>query len=433
MKPNFINFQYIKYFVNPKSSFFLFLFLLIFSTLSISAQTTDFTEYKGIVRDAFNNDPISFVSLAVQGTNIASLTNADGEFSLKAPTDMPKSKVQISAVGYQTLIIIISEFRPINTIIELQPQATQLDAVNINRPSSAENLVRSVFNNRDKNYQGSESYMTAFYRETIKKRRTPVSLAEAVVNVEKKPYTSGGRDRVNLYKARKKTNYEKLDTIALKLEGGPFNALFADVMKYPEYFFTPEMFSSYNFTFGKSTRIDDKLIYVINFKQKKNTTDALYYGQLFIDAKSDALTSAVYSLNLDNKKVARQLFIRKKPNRVDVDPVVANYRVDYREKDGKWYYGYSNIELEFVVDWKGKLFNSRYRINSEMLITDWQQETAALTLQADEKFNSRSILADEASGFADPNFWGSYNVIEPDKTIQSAIEKIQRQLERETN
>ncbi|KKL20035.1 hypothetical protein LCGC14_2459500, partial [marine sediment metagenome] len=170
---------------------------------------------------------------------------------------------------------------------------------------------------------------------------------------------------------------------------------------------------------------------VEKIKKQKNIIDPLYYGKLFIDANSKALTSAIYSLNLDNEKLARDLFVRKKPNRVDVEPVVANYRVDYREKDGKWYYGYSNIQLEFVVDWKGRLFNSRYRINSEMLITDWQNETSALALQADEKFNSRSILADEASGFADPNFWGSYNVIEPDKSIQSAIEKIQRQLRKE--
>ncbi len=433
MKTKSIKFQRTRNIINPKNNFLLFLFGCMLSITSISAQSTEFIEYKGTVRDAMSDDPISFVSLTIQGTNIASLTNADGEFSLKAPKDRPKGKVQISAVGYQTLIIIISEFRATNTVIELQPQATQLAEVNVNRPSSAENLVRSVFSNRDENYQSSESYMTAFYRETIKKRRTPVSLAEAVVNVEKKPYTRGGRDRVNLYKARKKTNYEKLDTIALKLEGGPFNALFADVMKYPEYFFTPQLISSYNFTFGKSTHIDNKLIYVINFEQKKSNKEPLYYGQLYIDAESDALTSAVYSLNLDNEVLARELFIRKKPSRVDVDPVVANYRVDYREKDGKWYYGYSNIELEFIVDWKGRLFNSRYRINSEMLITDWQNETDALALQADERFNSRSILADEASGFADPNFWGSYNVIEPDKTIQSAIEKIQRQMKKETN
>jgi len=41
---------------------------------------------------------------------------------------------------------------------------------------------------------------------------------------------------------------------------------------------------------------------------------------------------------------------------------------------------------------------------------------------------STIILNDEALGFADPDFWGEYNIIEPEKSIESAIKKIQRQL-----
>jgi hypothetical protein len=39
-------------------------------------------------------------------------------------------------------------------------------------------------------------------------------------------------------------------------------------------------------------------------------------------------------------------------------------------------------------------------------------------------------LEDEAIGFSDPDFWGEYNIIEPEKSIESAIKKIQRQLRR---
>jgi hypothetical protein len=40
------------------------------------------------------------------------------------------------------------------------------------------------------------------------------------------------------------------------------------------------------------------------------------------------------------------------------------------------------------------------------------------------------ILNDKLSGFQDPEFWGDYNVIEPDKPIENAIKKIKRQLDR---
>jgi hypothetical protein len=38
------------------------------------------------------------------------------------------------------------------------------------------------------------------------------------------------------------------------------------------------------------------------------------------------------------------------------------------------------------------------------------------------------ILTDEAIGFSDPDFWGSYNIIEPEKSIENAIKKIIKQL-----
>ena len=47
-----------------------------------------------------------------------------------------------------------------------------------------------------------------------------------------------------------------------------------------------------------------------------------------------------------------------------------------------------------------------------------------------ERMKSSIILSDEAVGFADPNFWGEYNIIEPEKSIESAIRKIQRQLKK---
>ncbi|MCT4630950.1 MAG: carboxypeptidase-like regulatory domain-containing protein, partial [Winogradskyella sp.] len=32
---------------------------------------------------------------------------------------------------------------------------------------------------------------------------------------------------------------------------------------------------------------------------------------------------------------------------------------------------------------------------------------------------------------SDPNFWGKYNLIEPDKSIESAIEKIKKSIEKQ--
>jgi hypothetical protein len=274
------------------------------------------------------------------------------------------------------------------------------------------------------------SIMTAFYRETIKKRRKNVSLSEAVVTVFKAPYDSPRRDAVQLYKARKSTDYSKLDTLVLKLQGGPFNALYVDVMKYPEYIFSEDAIDDYNFSFDRSTRINDRLIYVINFRQKENITDPLYQGKLYIDIEKKVLTSAIFSLNITNRAAASQLFVRKKPKNADVYPTDVAYRVDYREKNGKWYYGYSNAILEFKINWDKKLFNSVYSMTCEMAVTDWEKNEGTKEPKYRERLKSTMILSDEAIGFSDPDFWGEYNIIEPEKSIESAIKKIQRQLKK---
>lgn len=280
------------------------------------------------------------------------------------------------------------------------------------------------------NYFDDPALMTAFYRETIKKRRKNVSLSEAMVNIYKSPYNSQRSDAVELYKARKSTDYSKLDTVALKLQGGPFNTLYVDIMKYPEYIFTAGSLSDYNFYFSRSTKINDNLIYVIKFDQLESIPEPLYTGELFIDVENKTLTSAIYTLNITDKEKAARLFVRKKPAKVNVWPTEIAYRVDYREKEGKWHYGYSNVLMVFKVDWEDKLFNSVYSMTAEMAVTNWEKNTAGTIPKNGGEIKKSIILSDEAIGFSDPDFWGEYNIIEPEKSIESAIKKIQRQLRR---
>ncbi|MFT4833229.1 MAG: hypothetical protein ACI815_002894, partial [Psychroserpens sp.] len=363
-------------------------------------------------------------------TNISTVTNTEGTFSLKIPKNNVQGNIRISFLGYKTKTVAITDLRPEKNEIMMDMSSIVLTEVNLTVPKSAEGLVRETLANKGDNYFNDPTIMTAFYRETIKKRRKNVSLSEAVVTIYKAPYNTPKRDAVQLYKARKNTDYSKLDTVALKLEGGPFNTLYVDIMKYPEYIFTNEDIPKYIFSFDQSTRVNDRLIYVVNFEQHTYINEPLYKGKLYIDSQNKILTSAIYSLNITDVDMAAKLFVRKKPANANVWPTDVAYRVDYREKDGRWYYGYSNVLMEFKINWDDRFFNSVYSMTAEMAVTDWEINTEKASLKAREKMKSRIILSDEASGFSDPDFWGEYNIIEPEKSIESAIKKIQRQLRR---
>lgn len=406
-----------------------------FQDVQQEGQDQNFKQYKGEVIGSDSNKSLVFATIAIQGTNVSTISNADGEFSLKVPNDIladaMNAKVLVSFLGYRTKSIPLAQFDENgNNKIELSISITELPEVNVEVPKDAETLVRETLKRKGENYFDDSTLMTAFYRETIKKRRKNVSLSEAVVNIYKTPYNSQKKDGVKLYKARKSTDYSKLDTVALKLQGGPFNALFVDVMKYPEYIFNERTLENYTFSFDRSTRVNDRLIYVVDFKQLESILDPLYQGKLYIDAENKILTSAIFSLNITDKDLASRMFVRKKPANARVWPTEVAYRVDYREKNGKWYYGYSNVLMEFKINWDKRLFNSVYSMTCEMAVTDWEKNMAADYPKSRDRIKSSIILADEAVGFADPDFWGEYNIIEPDKSIESAIEKIQRQLKR---
>lgn len=415
----------------------LLLFILINGINTLQAKTPmlppvdkeieNFIEYKGKVVDNNSGSPLSYASLLVQGTNISTISNTDGEFSLKISRDIDNPKVQVSFIGFKNKIIALADIENDNSKIKLESSTVLLPELNV-ISKDANALMKAVFDKIADNYNNVPTSMTAFYRETIKKNRTYVSLAEAVVDINKQSYISSRPDVAKLYKTRKQADYDKLDTISFKLQGGPYNSLLLDIIKNPDVVFTDDMFNSYEFSFDKSTYMDNQLIYIVDFKQHEFYKEPLYFGKLYVDAKSLAIKSAVFKLNLSDRDEAASMFIIKKPFNAKVYPTEASYRIDYLEKDGKWFYGYSRIEFSLKINWKKKLFNTNYHSTIEMAVTDWSTSKELNTITSKERIRSSIIIADEATGFSDPTFWGEYNIIEPEKPIENAIRKIQKQL-----
>ena len=298
-------------------------------------KVQNFTEFKGTVIDSKSKAPLAFATLNVNESNISTITNSEGEFLLKVSNTLVEQEITISFLGYQTKTIPLSNLNGESIQILLEESIMELLEVKINAPKDALTLVKAALTTKGKNYINEETVMTAFYRETIKKRRRNASLSEAIVEIYREPYTSSKTDRIKLIKARKNTDYNRLDTLAVKLQGGPFSALYADLIKYPEFVFNEDNLSAYEFSFDKPTEINNQSVYVVKFQARPNIVEPMYFGKLYINANSFTLISAIYSLNVENRNLAAKMFVKKKPNRVSVYPTEATYRVDYRLKDGQ--------------------------------------------------------------------------------------------------
>lgn len=400
--------------------------LLASSPKSVSQDTLSFIQYKGKVVDSKNRNTLSFATLSLKGTNIAGVTNSEGEFSIKIPKSNSDGELLFSYIGYKNKTVKLQELKTDNNLITLDPSNISLSEIIVST-NDAEVLFKQVMSKKEQNYSEDVNLMTGFYRETIRKRKNYLSLSESVLEIQKQPYRSEIDDFIELFKGRKNTDYTKLDTLTFKLQGGPYTTIFLDIMKYPDFIFTDDPIKNYEFSLENNTQIDDKKVYVLAFKQRPVVLDPLYYGKLYIDTESLAVISATFNLNVENKKAVSALFTQKKPTGSEVYPIEASYQINYREQNGKWLFSYSRGDINFKVDWAKKLFNTNYESSIELAVTDWKKKTndAPKTTQ---KLRQNVIMIDKVSNFADPEFWGEYNIIEPEKSIETAIRKIQRRL-----
>ena len=392
------------------------------------ADTLSYNIFTGRLLDNNSHERITYASVFLEGENVSTISNNQGEFVLKIAKNSGAKNIVISHLGYKNLIVPLTELNHKTNDLYMEPVSVALNQVFI-RPGPVDQIINQVLENEGKNYSIKPNQMTGFYRESIKKRNSYVSLAEAVVNIYKAPYKGFTNDQVQIVIGRKGNNVKKMDTLLFKLQGGPTTALMLDIIKNPYVLLNPEMIYKYHFSLENEVKIDNKIFYVIAFSPISKIGIPQYFGKYYIEVGTYALAYAEFRLDLSNPEEAAQLFIQKKPAGVKVTPLSAEYIVKYKEQNGKWYFNYSKGEAAFKTKWKRKLFSSTYSTTFEMAITD-RKDTNVVKFKPKDRFKENEIFAESMDAFANKNYWGKYNIIQPDQSIESAIRKFKRLLKR---
>ncbi len=394
-----------------------------------SLENISFKEYHGKIADASNKEGLAFANISLLNSNISTISNINGDFSIKIPENY-KPNIKVSFIGYSPKIVDLKNLKNKRNIILLDVYSIPLSEMILTIPKDVEGLVRKALFNSKRNYLNENLLMTSFFRESIKRRRRNVSLTEAVSKIYKFPYESYKRDVIEFVKLRKNTDYSRLDTLIVKLAGGPFNTLFLDIVKYPNFFIPKENIPLYSYVIKRTTKVNNSPVYVVGFKQKENIELPSIQGELYIKVDKLVIISANFNLNINNKDFIKNLFVVTKPKGANVWPLQAKYKVDYVEKNGKWIFNYSNLLLKLKINYDKKLFNTSYTFASEIAITDWTQNNSFALPKNKMRVKPKIILSDSKLGFIDLDFWGTDNIIEPEKSIQNAIRKIKKQLNR---
>ncbi len=397
------------------------------STYGQNGNDTYYT-ITGQLKDSKTGEKISYATITVPGSGIGTVSNIDGEFTLKVSKTLNIDIFEISHLSYATTKFKISESIGKDKTYYLDPQFTLLTGISV-IPQDARRLVETALKNIKKNYSEVPNSMTGFYRETIKQRREYLSISEAVVDIYKAPYNTYQNDQVRIFKGRKGTNVKKADTLMVQLQGGPNVSLLLDIVKNKDLSIALDNLDNYRFEFGSLVNIDDKPNWVVNFSPNVVTEEPLYYGKLFISQEDVAITRVEFNLDLRDEDKASRLFVQKKPMGLIFMPTATSYLVTYKKQNGKYFLNYVRVDLKFRCDWKKKLFKNYYTIMSELAITDRHEDKVDKFANQD-LFRYNMVFAEKVESFLDPDFWGEYNIIEPEESIENAIKKISKNMKK---
>jgi hypothetical protein len=419
---------------------FLFILLLILAFASVTfavplpgeqlvEDTLAYKSYTGKILDNETKRPVVFANVILKGTSIGTVTNADGEFLIKAPANPDIQELEITHIGYASKLVNLSELEGDKTSILLSSVTLPIEAVTVSYGDPIE-LLQTAIKNIPKNYSVNPVMLKAFYRETIKQNRNYVGVAEAVLDIYKADYVnSAGSDRPLIYKGRKSQDFQKMDTVIVKLQGGPYVSLMLDIAKHPREILAEDLMDQYIFTYGGITSVQDRQATIIKFEPREGASIPLYRGSIFLDVENLAFMGMDFLLDEDKIDEAAPLFIRKKPASMRIDIESANYLVKYRVYEDTWYLSYVRSELNFRCKWEKKLFSSRYSLMTEMAVTDLDRENVT-KYRYGETTKMSDILSEQVTQFEDPDFWGVDNIIKPDESIESAIAKLSRKMRR---
>lgn len=408
---------------------FILMILLACGVTSIKAQDGAddvFITVSGVVKDKQTRKKLEYVNISIPGTNVGTITNSDGEFSIKVKNTLRAKQVEVSHIGYLNGLIPVNGKDVMDYTVLLEPNLNTLGEVII-RAGDPRHIVEEAIAKVEKNYIPTGSMLTGFYRETAQKGRRYINISEAVIDIYKTPYKDRNvqRDRVQIYKGRKLLSQKASDTLAVKLLGGPNLSVFVDVVKNPDLLLDPEILPYYAFRMEESVMLNDRPHFVISFQPQVVLPYALYYGKLYIDKERLSFSRAEFALSMDDRNKATEAILRKKPFGLRFRPMEVAFLVTYKEREGISYLSYIRNEVRFKCDWKRKLFSTNYSIVSEMVVTDGKAESGTIPYKA--SFKADQSLSDKVSDFTDDNFWGAYNIIEPTESLENAVYKLKKQ------
>ncbi len=280
-----------------KNYIFFILFLL---PVTLCCQNK-VTSLNLLFLDKESGSPVPYVHVIIKGTNIGTISNAEGRAEFKIENRYRNKTLTISAIGFISQDILIKKLinNQINEI-RLEKQVYTISPVTISKLVSKE-IVKSAIQNIPDNYPCENHYYSGYFRTALKENENFVRYLEASVSV----FDKGFHKRRGLYakidRLRKSDDFRQY----IWNEGNNYLAdcLFNDPVRFKEEIFDMDYIDYWDFKIKNVLQSDSSIVFDISF-WSKNTLTPKYQGNILIRKKDYAILQLDYTNNYDNKIIS---------------------------------------------------------------------------------------------------------------------------------
>ncbi len=264
-----------------KKNFFYILFLLLIANPVLFAYKI----FHGSVRDSETNEPLPITNIQIEGTYRGTITNDDGNFSIRL--DSLPANLIVRYIGYEIRKLIVEDSTADNVIIDLISIPVESEGVVVTGEDPAINIMRDVIKKKQEMKDKLKSFKADVYMRTFLSNEDSLThMLETVSEI----YWDKERGFKEVVKAKKESAKLQLPEVGLdvflnfydeeiEVAGFKFiNIIHPDALKY------------YDFKLLSECELENKFIYEISV-EPKDKLQPLAEGRITVQSPDYVLLS----------------------------------------------------------------------------------------------------------------------------------------------
>lgn len=381
----------------------------------------EYITLEGRVIDLQTGTPLPFAAISIAQKRAGVPANAEGVFRMRIPIAYENDTIKFSHLGYKPRQLSVKLLEQGFFDVTLEMAYISLQEIVITYFDPSEILFKAL-SAKEYNYPDKAVNYLSFYREGILSENQLMNYSEAIIREYAPPWNSLQSNQAVVYKSRNISNSDRNDTLIFKLKAGLQSAIDLDLIRNTPDFLDPEFMNDYNYTAAGLVLTHNNLTYVIDFEQKSHISEPLHQGSIFIDKNTFAIVGIEFKINPRNIRRIQSRFIpRQSPTHV-TQILSAEYIVNYQPWGDRYHVSHIRGEIKLRARQRSRLFGREYRVFFERAVMQTETENVNRFRRRDT-FRTHTIFADQDFVY-DPEFWGDYNFITPEKEIDEALQRI---------